>query len=143
MWINGLKKITINYILIIGDDMKKGFTLIEMLGIITVLAILLLLTFPNLSGMLKSTKENKLNNSTNNLKIGAEAYVELNIDKFPELKTTNGSVQIKIQDIFDAGFMKGNYADIDTTLTVTVTRQSNGTLKYYYGGNEIGIEWKP
>ena len=59
MWTNDLKKININYILIIGDNMKKGFTLIEMLGIITVLAILLLLTFPNLHNSLKKQKKIK------------------------------------------------------------------------------------
>ena len=119
--------------------MKKGFTLIEMLGIITVLAILLLLTFPNLNNSLKKTKENKNNNFTNNLKVSAEAYVELNRSKFPELDNTNGSVQIKIQDLYDANLMKGNYDDIDTSTKLTITRQNDGTLKYYYGGNEIGI----
>ena len=139
MWTNDLKKININYILIIGDNMKKGFTLIEMLGIITVLAILLLLTFPNLNKSLKKTKENKNNNFTNNLKISTEAYVELNRDKFPELNNTNGTVQIKIQELYDANLMKGNYDNLDTSTLVTVTKQSDGTLKYYYSGNEIGI----
>ncbi len=119
--------------------MKKGFTLIEMLGIITVLAILLLLTFPNLNKSLKKTKENKNNNFTNNLKISTEAYVELNRDKFPELNNTNGTVQIKIQELYDANLMKGNYDNLDTSTLVTVTKQSDGTLKYYYSGNEIGI----
>lgn len=119
--------------------MKKGFTLIEMLGIITVLAILLLLTFPNLSQSLKKTEETKNNNFTNNLKVSAEAYVELNRSKFPELDNANGSVQIKIQDLYDANLMKGNYDDIDTSTKVTITRQNDGTLKYYYGGVEIGI----
>ena len=139
MWTNDLKKININYILIIGDNMKKGFTLIELLGIITVLAILLLLTFPNLNKSLKKTKENKNNNFTNNLKISTEAYVELNRDKFPELNNTNGTVQIKIQELYDANLMKGNYDNLDTSTLVTVTKQSDGTLKYYYSGNEIGI----
>ena len=139
MWTNDLKKININYILIIGDNMKKGFTLIEMLGIITVLAILLLLTFPNLSQSLKKTEETKNNNFTNNLKVSAEAYVELNRSKFPELDNINGSVQIKIQDLYDANLMKGNYDNVDTSTKVTITRQNDGTLKYYYGGGEIGI----
>ena len=119
--------------------MKKGFTLIEMLGIITVLAILLIVTFPNLSNSLKKTKENKNNNFTNNLKVSAEAYVELNRDRFSELNNTNGTIQIKIQDLYDSNLMKGNYGNIDTSTTVTVTKQLDGTLKYYYDGNEIGI----
>ena len=37
--------------------MKKGFTLIEMLGIIAVLALILLVTFPILTSSLKQTSE--------------------------------------------------------------------------------------
>ena len=68
--------------------MKKGFTLIEMLGIITVLAILLLITFPNMNRSLKEMKENQQNNLMNNLRISTEAYIELNRKNYPELDKT-------------------------------------------------------
>lgn len=119
--------------------MKKGFTLIEMLGIITVLAIVLLVTFPTLNRTLKSMKENTENNFTNNLKISTEAYVELNRDKYPELQTPGNSVTVKIKELYEANLLKGRYDGVNLNSTVTITTQEDRTLKYYYQGEEIGI----
>lgn len=120
--------------------MKKGFTLIEMLGIITVLAILLLVTFPNLSKSLKQTKETKNNNFTNNLKISAEAYIELNRDNFPELDE-GGSTTITIQDLYDANLLKGQYEGIDTTNKIIITKNIDNTLDYIYVNPNNIIEY--
>lgn len=119
---------------------NKGFTLIEMLGIITVLALLLILTFPNLNKSLKQTKENNTKNYINNLKVSAEAYIELNRERYPELDNANGTVQIKVQDLYDANLMKGQYDGIDLNGNITIVKQIDGTLKFFYEGNEIGIE---
>lgn len=120
--------------------MKKGFTLIEMLGIIVVLGIILLVTFPNMNESLKQMKTATENNFTNNLKISAEAYIELNRDKYPELDTPGNSVNITIQELYDANLLKGEYTDINTNYTITVTTQADHTLNYYYNGEQIGIE---
>ena len=36
--------------------------------------------------------------------------------------------------------MKGEYEDMDLNENITIVKQQNGTLKYFYDGNEIGIE---
>ena len=110
--------------------MKKGFTLIEMLGIITVLAILMLITFPNLSNSLKKTKEQKNNNFTNNLKVSAEAYIELNRKNYPELDKSR-SVTITIQDLYDANLLKGNF-EVNTSNKIIIIKNEDETLDYYY-----------
>lgn len=115
----------------------KGFTLIEMLGIITILAVVLLVTFPNLNKSLKQMKENKNNNFTNNLKVSAESFIELNRDNYPELDET-GSVEITVQDLYDANLLKGQYDGIDTSSVITITRDENNILNYYYNGQQIG-----
>ena len=117
---------------------KKGFTLIEMLGIITILGIVLLVTFPNLSKSLKEMKNESTNNLRNNIRISAEAYIGMNLEKYPELKETNGSVEITIQDLYNANLLKGKNDNIDTTATITITKQEDGTLKYFYEGQQLG-----
>lgn len=117
---------------------NKGFTLIEMIGIITVLAVILLVVFPNISNGLKTMKEAKEKNFTDNLKISAEAYIGIYQDNYPELKTPNGSIQIKIKDLYDSNLLKGRYENVDLNSTITITRDQNNELKYYYGGNQIG-----
>ncbi len=130
----------INYILIIGDRMKKGFTLIEMLGIITVLAILLLVTFPNLSKSLKQTKETKNNNFTNNLKISAEAYIELNRDNYENLDIPGTEISFSVQDLYDANLLKGQYENVNSQDKIKVIVGTDGILRYFFNGSQIGIE---
>jgi competence protein ComGC len=110
--------------------MKKGFTLIEMLGIIAVLAVVLLVTFPVLNNSLKTMKENQNENLIKNLKISAEAYIELNRKNYPELDNS-GSTTITIEDLYDAELLKGNY-QVNTSNQIIITKQENGTLEYYY-----------
>ena len=45
--------------LIIGDSMKnkKGFTLVEMLGVLIILVIIFMISFPTLTRVLKNTEE--------------------------------------------------------------------------------------
>lgn len=120
--------------------MKKGFTLVEMLGIIAVLAVVLLVTFPNINKSLKQMKVNNNNNFTNNLKVSAETYIELNRDKYPELDTPGGSTTIKIQELYDSNLLKGKNENINHDSTLTVEMGEDYILKYYYDGEQIGIE---
>lgn len=118
--------------------MKKGFTLIEMLGVIAVLAVILLVTFPALSKSLKTAKQNEDKNFTNNLKVSAEAYIEINRDNYPELKTANSEITITIQQLYDSNLMKQQYKNVNINDTVKIVVQSDLSLKYYYKENEIG-----
>ena len=120
--------------------MKKGFTLIEMLGIITVLAILLIITFPNLSKSLKMTKEHKNNNFTNNLKVSAEAYIELNRDSYENLDIPGTEISFTVQELYDANLLKGQYENVNTEDTIKVIVGTDGILRYFYNGSQIGIE---
>ena len=120
--------------------MKKGFTLIEMLGIITVLALLLLVTFPNLSRSLKLTKENSKNNFTNNLKVSAETYVELNRDNYGDLDIPGTEISFTVQDLYDANLLKGIYEDVNSEDKIKVIVGTDGILRYFFNGKQIGIE---
>ncbi len=119
--------------------MKKGFTLIEMLGIVTILGIVLLVTFPVMNKSLKQMKENTNNNFTNNLKVSAEAYIELNRKKYPELNEIGGTATITIQDLYDSNLLKGQYENVNLTDQVIVTVEEDKTLSYSYKGEKIGL----
>lgn len=110
--------------------MKKGFTLIEMLGIITVLGIILLVTFPVLNKTLKQMKENTNNNFENNLKISAETYIELNRDNYENIDVPGTEITFTVQDLYDAELLKGRNDDINPNDQILVTVQSDKTLTY-------------
>ena len=54
---------------------QKGFTLIEIIGVVVILSLLLILTVPSLTKTLKRNEQNKYNDYIDNLKIAAENYV--------------------------------------------------------------------
>lgn len=118
--------------------MKRGFTLIEMLGVIAVLAVILLVTFPALSKSLKNTKEATTNSFINNLKVSTEAYIELNRDRYPELKEVGGTTTITIQDLYDANLLKGSNENINSSDQISIVVESDKSLTYYFDGNQIG-----
>lgn len=117
--------------------MRKGFTLVEMLGIITVLAVMLLVTFPALSKSIKQIQTNNSNNFYNSLRISAEAYVGINQDRFPELDTPGGIVEVKIQELYDSNLLKDKNNNFSLNSKVTIESQGDGTYKFYFNDEEI------
>ena len=64
--------------------MKKGFTLIELIGVIVILGILALLAFPNILKMITET-ENKLSDSEKTIIYsGVDSYIIDNKNDYPE-----------------------------------------------------------
>lgn len=120
--------------------MKKGFTLIEMLGIIAVLGVVLLVTFPIMNKSLKQMKKNTNDNFTNNLKVSAEAYIELNRDNYPELKEPYSQIEITVQQLYDSNLLKGQYDNINTSDKIKVIVDQDLILRYYFNGEQIGFD---
>ena len=120
--------------------MKRGFTLIEMLGIITVLAVVLLVTFPILNNSLKKMQENKDNNFTNNLKISAETYIELNRDNYENLDIPGTEITFSVQELYDANLLKGQYENVNQQDKIKVIVGQDLILRYYFNGEQIGLE---
>lgn len=61
---------------------KKGFTLIELMGIIIILSLISLLVIPTIDRSIKLFKENAYNNQINNIKLAARNWGADNLYKF-------------------------------------------------------------
>ena len=80
---------------------RKGFTLIELLAVIVVLALILVITFPNLTNVFKNSKLKNEQIFVDRLSQTIDSYVSLNSDKitFEDYGTgtktgSNGTVSI-------------------------------------------------
>ena len=80
---------------------KKGFTLIELLAVIVVLALILVITFPNLTNVFKNSKLKNEQIFVDRLSQTIDSYVSLNSDQitFEDYGTgtktgSNGTVSI-------------------------------------------------
>lgn len=70
----------------VGDIIKKGFTLIEILAVVTIIGLLFILVIPKITNSLNSKKED-IDNTTNKLIISAtKQYINNNIDDFDKEK---------------------------------------------------------
>ena len=86
----------------------RGFTMIELLAIITVLAAILLVSFPTLINMTRKDKERQYNDMVTTLCKSGETYIYDNEDMFPGLGTEGNSIYIELDDLINYGLVKNN-----------------------------------
>lgn len=133
--------------------MKKGFTLVELIGVIAVIAILALITIPTVNNTLKQNKKSACNSQKELIRKATKNYASKNIFGLPE---ANSSVNITIAQLIDSGCLDGN-SDSNRTnsgiknpttdeyipLTATVTIKNVGTstsANYTYTVNNINCD---
>lgn len=81
----------------------KGFTLVELVAIIVVLAAIFLVSFPNFLNSAKSNEEEKYKNMVDNLCLAGESYIYANIDEFQELSVIGSNIEIIIEELIVYG----------------------------------------
>lgn len=91
---------------------KKGFTLLEMVVVVMIIAILFLLTIPNVSKVIDSVDDNACNALTRVLDSAIVQY-----------KLTYGQYPSSVNDLVSAGL-----------ISVDQTTCSNGKIIYISGG---------
>lgn len=120
------------YIIKLGDNMKnKGFTLVELMGVIVLLGVLVLIAVPAITGVLKSSKEDLYKTQLKTIELAAKNWAsdEENIGKLPE---KGKCIYIDL-----ALLKKGEYVDlniknpktekqfVDEDTVVTISRDSS------------------
>ena len=97
--------------------MKNGFTLAELLGTIVILALIALIAFPTVLGLLNNS-QNETDESLQSFAIsGARNYVNDNMDDFPKaletegIKSYGGKGNIKVQLLVDEGYISNTTID--------------------------------
>ena len=104
---------------------KNGFTLVELLGVIVVLAILAGVTAISYNALLESQKQEVYKNYEQTLKTNARHYLIDNIDLIP---TVGGSYKLTMQTLINEHIMesvkdqKGGKCDSSYVL---ITRNNN------------------
>lgn len=110
---------------------KKGFTLVELLGVIIILTLLVLLVFPNIINSVKSssTKTNKLTEDL--IYRATDLFIEKNNNYFPKLK--GNKYVVTLEELVEEGLLKSpikydDYDDITSLKCVQIVY--NGKFEY-------------
>ena len=85
---------------------NRGFTLVELIAVITLLSAIILVTVPVIINTIKKNDLKLSENFENSLKQAAEFYVERNRDIFPDLNNIGGNIEIPTEDLVKAGYLK-------------------------------------
>lgn len=117
---------------------KKGFTLVELLGIVAIIATILAFVVPSVIGMLKRDDEKEYQRFLTDISLATESYVQLNIGNYPNLAITNGTYTITMQELIENGYIKSNMVNpktdqkISSSDIIRVTRKADGSYEYSY-----------
>lgn len=114
---------------------NKGFTLIELIAVMGIIAILILLTAPSLINQIDSTRQKNYENFVNDLCLATESYINANGDdeRFISFKNANDTVTLQINDLISSGYVKSNIKNpktkekISSTAILTVTLTTDKT----------------
>ena len=94
--------------------MKKGFTMIELLAVFTLLGIILVITLPKMTSTLKKSDSNSYEAFKKTIYIATEAYVADNVT----IKKGD-STSISLKTIIDSGYLKSNLTNPKTSKKVS------------------------
>ena len=118
---------------------SKGFTMIELLGIITILAVILLVSFPTLINVTRRDKERQYNDMVATLCKAGETYIYDNLDEYTEIGTIGNIMYIDIDELIDAGLVgrsqKNPKTESNISGNIKYIVQSDKSLKCFYDEN--------
>lgn len=103
----------------------KGFTLIELIAIILILAAIFLVSFPNFINTASMDEEKKYEDMIENLCLAGKSYIYANMENFTELSTIGSTIEISIEELIV-------YGNVDSDLTNPKTEKNvkDGVLIY-------------
>jgi len=119
--------------------MKRGFTLIEMLGILVVLSVMILISLPSIIETNRKSKESEIADAEKTIFMAAEVYLEIN-DAAESKLEKNKYYYVKMSTLVSEGLllnsMKNPHPNVNLEKTVleedywVEMRISNGNIIY-------------
>lgn len=85
---------------------NRGFTLVELIAVMTLLAAIILVTVPVIINTIKKNDDKLGENFEKSLKQAAELYVERNRDVFSDLNNIGGTAEVSTDTLIEEGYLK-------------------------------------
>lgn len=108
--------------------MKKGFTLVELLGVFAIISMIVLLAVPSVTNMLKQSEQDQYKNFENDIFLAAEAYLSSNSDIYLELKEANKTTYVTIKTLLYADYLDSTLKNPKTGDTLYAAEEYNKVI---------------
>lgn len=121
--------------------MKKGFTLVEMIAVVTILAVLMLISAIPITNALRSFHETSYKNQLDNVIAAARLWGQEHPENLPE--TVGERAYVTLQDLQNAGYLDKDFKNPKTgenfsNITVTIIKRS--TKRFIYQISDVDGE---
>ncbi|HIS90887.1 MAG TPA: type II secretion system protein [Candidatus Faecisoma merdavium] len=114
---------------------KNAFTLVELIAVIVLLCIIVLISFPALTNVIKGGEEKNKEEALNTIYMAAENYLMANYEKY-FINNTGDTAYIYITDLINNNYLNAdtinpnNDSSFSSKDVVKITRNEDGTFKY-------------
>lgn len=116
--------------------MKKGFTLVELLGIIVILGLVVVFTVPSIINSVKNSDDIEYENFTKTIIMAAETYYQSNKNvcdfDINEICTIDLKILINEKLISENLINPKTQKTVSMTDTVTLSKNSDNQIEYIY-----------
>lgn len=105
----------------------NGFTLVELLGVIVILAMLALIVYPQVASQLKGASDKMSAATVTLIETGARSYINDNANDFP--KNNNAQYCITLQTLADEDYIRASIIDAKTKEELDLSKVVIATYK--------------
>ncbi len=119
----------------------RGYTLVEIIIVLTVLGIIVMISYPTIMTTLKQAEERQYENFVETIIFASEAYIESNEEVY-NLENPTDTVTIMVADLVDGGFYNANTQNpktgetVDLNDEIIITVQANYVKNFDYVPND-------
>lgn len=117
--------------------MKKGFTLVELIGIFTLMSIIFILSVPAITNMVKKATESEYYSFEENVFLAAEAYVSINKDDYPELREVNKLTYVTINTLLISDSINSNM--LNPATNKKLSEEANNVVIIYMNDKKLYV----
>ncbi len=119
---------------------EKGYTLIELLAVLAIMAAILLIAVPSITKQLSTVEESNYEQFKQNVYLAAQTHINAYPNDYEALKKEGGSVCIDVGDLVSKGWLKSTLKNPKTEKKISLSSSvkvvnTNGEYQYSYNPN--------
>lgn len=106
----------------------RGFTLTEILGVMTLLAVIFALIYPNIMNMMQKGKETEYEEYLSNVYLATEAYVNSNTSISSILNEPGNTATVTFSELLSSGYLSSKLVNPRTGETVATNSSTKKVI---------------